>query len=310
MSARLLQISGAVVDLLYEVEAVPRPGEEAIVTGFSIAPGGGFNAMAAAKRSGMDVAYGGGLGTGPFASILRDGLTREGIPSLRRQDQERDQGCCTVMIDQTGERTFVAREGADGHVTAGAIAELAAHQFDWTILSGYMLHYAGARPAIQSWLQSAAEIKNLVFDPTPIVAALPQEALQAACDRATWISANRSEATVLTGLSDPHAAARALASRMPDDGGVVLRLGQDGCLVATSEICETLPPFEVASIDTTGAGDTHLGSFIARLARGDDPIEAARYANVAAALSTTKPGPATAPDESQVTAARTQKEAV
>ena len=56
MSPRLLQISGVVVDLLYQVEAVPAPGEEAIVTGFSIEPSGGFNAMVAAKRTGMDAA--------------------------------------------------------------------------------------------------------------------------------------------------------------------------------------------------------------------------------------------------------------
>ncbi|MEM6823567.1 MAG: ribokinase, partial [Pseudomonadota bacterium] len=73
MTGGLLQMSGVVVDLLYQVEAVPSAGEEAIVNGFDLAPGGGFNAMVAARRAGMIVAYGGSLGTGPFASMVIDG---------------------------------------------------------------------------------------------------------------------------------------------------------------------------------------------------------------------------------------------
>ena len=80
MAHRLLQLSGVVVDLIYEVAAVPRSGEEALVTGFSMLPGGGFNAMVAARRSGMVVSYGGSLGTGPFAEIAMKGLQGRGNP--------------------------------------------------------------------------------------------------------------------------------------------------------------------------------------------------------------------------------------
>ena len=162
MSPRLLQISGVVVDLLYQVEAVPAPGEEAIVTGFSIEPGGGFNAMVAAKRAGMDVSYGGALGNGPFARTVRDGLNAETIPFLRPQDVERDQGCCTVLIDRSGERTFVASDGAEGHVTLDALISLSASNFEWTLLSGYALHYKGSCPAIQDWLEGDAAIAERV----------------------------------------------------------------------------------------------------------------------------------------------------
>jgi 2-dehydro-3-deoxygluconokinase len=48
-----------------------------------------------------------------------------------------------------------------------------------------------------------------------------------------------------------------------------------------------VPPYPVRPLDATGAGDCFGGSFIARLAAGADPFDAARYANVAAALSTT-----------------------
>ena len=83
--SNLLQISGVVVDLIYSVDAVPLAGEEAVVSGFEIAPGGGFNAMIACKRAGLDVIYGGPVGTGPFADITSAGLKAANIPVLRSQ---------------------------------------------------------------------------------------------------------------------------------------------------------------------------------------------------------------------------------
>jgi len=47
-----------------------------------------------------------------------------------------------------------------------------------------------------------------------------------------------------------------------------------------------VPAHPVSAVDATGAGDCFGGAFVARLCAGDDPFSAARYANVAAALST------------------------
>ncbi|MEP6759821.1 MAG: PfkB family carbohydrate kinase, partial [Sporichthyaceae bacterium] len=51
----------------------------------------------------------------------------------------------------------------------------------------------------------------------------------------------------------------------------------------------------VVAVDTNGAGDVHVGAFLAALARGEDPVRAARSANEAAADAVTRLGPATAP---------------
>ncbi len=309
MTNRLLQMSGVVADLLYQVEAVPAAGEEAIVNGFSITPGGGFNAMVAAKRAGMMVFYGGSIGSGPFANIIREGLNTEGIPFLRAQDLMRDQGCCTVMIDPQGERTFVASDGAEGHVTAEDLEQISFTEFNWTLLSGYTLHYPGSRQALYQWLSAEGHIKNLVFDPSPVIASLPSEVLRAAISRASWISANAREAAVLTGHTDPAVAAGALADTRPSDGGAIVRMGEEGCILALPDALHHVPPYRVQAVDTNGAGDTHVGSFIARLAHGETPKQAAAYANIAAALSTTQQGPATAPTQAVVVDALNKKEA-
>ncbi|MDJ0391566.1 sugar kinase [Roseomonas sp. E05] len=92
------------------------------------------------------------------------------------------------------------------------------------------------------------------------------------------------DATALTGLEQPDAIADFYLELAPL---VVLKLGRQGVMVATREGRTILPGCTVQAVDATGAGDTFAGNFLARTVLGDAPVEAARYANAAAALSTT-----------------------
>lgn len=74
---------------------------------------------------------------------------------------------------------------------------------------------------------------------------------------------------------------------------VALKMGDEGSLIATAAGKTRIPPFKVEAVDATGAGDTFDGAFLARLLAGDTPDAAVRYANVAAALSTTGYGAVT-----------------
>lgn len=75
---------------------------------------------------------------------------------------------------------------------------------------------------------------------------------------------------------------------------VALKMGAEGSLIATKDRRTRVPSFKVEAVDATGAGDTFDGALLARLLAGDAPDVAARYANVAAALSTTGYGAVTA----------------
>lgn len=299
---RLVQISGVCADLVYRVEAVPAPGSDAVVRGAAVmTPGGGFNAMVAARRAGLPVAFAGTLGTGPLADTCAAGLAAEGISVLRPRLSGMDQGCCTVLVDATGERTFIASDGADGQVSDADLAGLQLRVDDWLLISGYCLTYPGSRAALTRWLQAHPHGLNLLFDPCPQVALIPPETLGAVMRAAAWISANETEAAFLTGLADPAAAAEALVQGR---AGALVRSGERGChLAQPGQPVRHVPPHKVQAIDTNGAGDCHTGYFLALMAGGTDPARAARLANIAAAISTTEEGPATAPDLATVLAA-------
>jgi len=109
--------------------------------------------------------------------------------------------------------------------------------------------------------------------------------MHGAIERCTVALPSVDDSRILTCLDDPDAIADFYLRRGPRV--VALKMGADGALVATADRRERIAPMRVEAIDATGAGDTFDGAFLARLAAGDDPFEAARYANAAAALTTT-----------------------
>ena len=296
MRGGLLQLSGMVVDLVQRVDHLPAPGEEVETSEFAMTAGGGFNAMAAARRMGVPVTYGGMLGQGPLAQIVADALHAEGIalPGARRAAM--DQGSCVVIVDRMGERSFITYHGAEREVDVPHLASLAAPSYDYALLTGYSLYKPRSAAAFLSWFKTLARPPLMVFDPGPVAGDIPRATLDEAMRRADWVSANAAEAHVLTGET---AAAKAAAQLSLGREGALVRVGRQGCWLAHGGSVRHVPGFEVEAIDTNGAGDTHDGCFIAALILGYGAGDAAMIANAAATISTTRFGPATAPDFSE-----------
>ena len=293
MSGRFLQLSGIVVDLVHHVDHMPQPGEEVETRGILITAGGGFNAMQAALRFGVEVLYGGTLGTGMFAEIASRALAATSIHIIPMQRPSIDQGTCVVLVDKSGERSFISHHGAERKIDAGGLDGIESRADDWILLTGYSLMKPDSAAAILPWLLRLPSGSMFVFDPGPVVEEIPATALKSVLLRADWISANYDEAKFLTGIDDPAAMARSLSL---DRQGAIVRTGADGCWLALEgKPSRHIPGFKVDAVDTNGAGDTHDGVFIAARCLGYGPAVAAGLANAAAALSTTHHGPATSP---------------
>jgi len=93
------------------------------------------------------------------------------------------------------------------------------------------------------------------------------------------------DAQALTGLNDPDALIDHFLAA--GAGHVLLKLGPQGVVVADAGQRVRLPGHRVDAVDATGAGDCFAGALLARLVAGETLVDAARYANAAAALSTT-----------------------
>jgi sugar/nucleoside kinase (ribokinase family) len=292
---RLLHLGNVVVDVVLDVPALPEPGGDVLATGSQTAAGGGFNVMAAAARLGLAVAYGGVIGSGPFAALARAGCAAEGIEMLQPAKPGVDTGFVVSIVDGTGERTFLTSRGAEATLTVADLDPVRAAPGDAVYLSGYSLAHPSNAAALLDWLGRLGEQHLVVFDPGPLAGSLPRGVLDPVLARAGWVTCNARESALLTGTADPEDALRVLTGKLPR-AGVLVRVGPDGCLLGGRGFAaEHVPGFRVETVDTNGAGDTHTGAFLASLASGAPVVEAVRRANGAAALSVTRRGPATGP---------------
>jgi sugar/nucleoside kinase (ribokinase family) len=300
---RLIHIGSSVVDFIYRIDRLPAPGDDLTASSFAALPGGGFNMMVAARRSGMPTAYAGKIGDGPFGTMIANALAAEGIEMLQPVSRGIDSGTCVVLVTEgDGERTFVSRPGAEGVITPEDFRFMMPAPGDWVFTTGYTLAYAGSRKSQTRFIETLSDHATFAFDPTGIVGEIPVDLLHRVLGRTDWLSLNHSEAAAIIGHADDGEMAERLFKRhCPRAQGIVLRSGAAGALLALAgQQPVFVPAFRVEAIDTNGAGDAHDGAFIAALSRGLRPLEALRYANAAAAISTTRHGGPTAPDADEI----------
>jgi ribokinase len=299
----LISFGGLLADLVVTVEAVPARGEDVLARDFTQTVGGGFAVLAAAARLGMPTALAGVLGDDAIADAARRALAAEGVELLLPEPRAGASGVCLVLVDAAGERTMVTVQGVESRVQSEDFDAIAPAPGDVVYINGYELLYDHGA-ALVNWVHGVRP-EHLVFDPGPLIATIDPSTLVEILAATRWLSLNSAEATSLTGEPDPVAAATAALPRIrasPDvdgpktrhidkfsahqhGGGVVVRTGAEGCVVlARGGEPVTVPAFAAEVLDTTGAGDTHVGAFIAALAHGRDPVGACRWGNAAASV--------------------------
>ena len=251
------------------------------------------NFCIAAARQGASAGYIGAVGADRFGRGLRELWQAEGVDHTHvRTDERAPTGLYFVSHDASGHHFDYLRAGS-------AASRYQADQLPLeAIAAARALHLSGislaiSQDACDAGLAAMAHARAagvmVSFDtnlrlrlwPLARARAVMREALRL-CDVClpSWdditavLDCDERDAIVDTLL--------AWGSRL-----VALKMGSLGCYVATNAQRTLVPPHAVDAVDATGAGDCFGGAFVARVVAGDDVVAAARYANVAAALSTT-----------------------
>ncbi|MEV6166655.1 PfkB family carbohydrate kinase [Streptomyces sp. NPDC051954] len=306
MSGRVILAGNVIADLVIEVPALPERGGDVIGTRTDLTAGGGFNTLVAAGRLGARTVFAGLHGTGPYGDLVRAALASEGVRLLLPARTDGDTGFTVALVDAGGERTFVTSFGIEAEMTAAdvdaVVAEVRAP--DLVQLSGYGLVLPVNGPLLSSFATRLPPGVTLCLDPAPLVADIPAAVLNPVLARTDWLSANAREARLMSGNDDPMTAASALREQLAPGAGVLVRADKDGCWLAPPDGSAPVhvPGFPVDAVDSNGAGDAHVGAFLALLSEGATPAAAAQTANAAAAYAVTRRGPATAPTRSELTA--------
>lgn len=298
---KIVVVGSLNADLTIYCERLPQPGETIHGSDFAVLPGGkSANQAVAAGWLGAKVSLIGAVGADPNGKMLRESAAAAGVDVGGLRTVPEPTGVAVISVDERGENSIIISAGANGVLRP---EDLPANAFDGAGVLCLCLEVpldtvlAAARAG-----QRAGVTVLLNLSPYGPV---PEELLQAT----DVLLVNAHEAADLLGI-DPSDDWEAARSGFQSRGisRVLVTLGGDGSMVLDSDAAEgsrvtPVPPLRVTPLDTTGAGDAFTGAAAFRLADSASLVDAARFASVAAALSTTRKGAqASYPDFAEVAA--------
>ena len=282
------------MDLVLRVPRMPLPGETLTGGAFRTIPGGkGANqAVACARMSGKAEAGGqrvamvACVGDDAFGATLRSALVGDGIidshittlPGVAS-------GIASILVDDNGQNSIVIAGGANDLLSPAHIdaAQGLIEQADIVVLQ-----LETPMDTVVHAIRLARSLgKTVVLNPAP-AASLPDGVLELV----DYLIPNEIEAAMLAGVAPDSTDIAALAAALQKQGSdnVIITLGSKGVHAALYGGDTTFPADAVKAVDTTAAGDTFIGGFVAGLASGMDEAEAIGQGQRAAAWSVTKPG--------------------
>lgn len=300
MSSRIIHTGSVIVDVVLYLDSMPEPGGDVLSKAAAFEAGGALNSIVASTRDGGQVLFCGLAGTGPLGSIVTSALADSGAQVQFDPVPDVDSGFCVALVEASAERTFITQLGAEDLWDVEHARAIPVSSGDLVYVSGYSLASPRGVAAVNTLVEGLPEDALLVVDPSPLVTELDREVFEPVFRRADIISLNGRETRFLGCAESLEKAGRNIQAAYAQ-ARIVARDGAFGSLVIdeASEVTHVPAP-SVTPVDTSGAGDTHVGVMMAALSRGDDLVEAVRRASVAAAIQVTRTGPATAPTAAEI----------
>ncbi|HLG51340.1 MAG TPA: ribokinase [Chloroflexota bacterium] len=276
------------VDMIVRSETLPRPGET-VVGGELLTAGGGkgANQAVAARRLGADVRFIACVGQDPAGSAELARLQEDGLAtSWVRIDAAAPTGTALILVDRHGQNMISVAPGANARLSP---ADVQAARMAFASAQVLLVQLEVPLDTVRAALElGRAHGLITILNPAP-AGSLPDDLLRLV----DWLTPNEVEAAALLGtrvegLEAALAAARALRMRGPRH--VVITLGAQGAVYAGDGDGWWVPPFPVAAVDSTAAGDAFNAALAVALAEGRPIPEVLRYAGAAGACAVTHAG--------------------
>ncbi len=229
--------------------------------------GKGANQVVAAARLGAETSMVGCVGIDGRGDFLLSGLALDGVEHGHVRRVDAPTGVALITVDPENV-SIVVVSGANGALDPSMVVEArdVIEGADALLLQGEV----PAAAAFQAAQIAAATGTLVVFNPAPF-----NDVADAVIPLTDVLIVNRQEATELGSVDCPI---------------MVTTLGQFGCDVTVDGATEHVPPFDVATVDPTGAGDCFVAAMAVGLAEGMSPIDAASFANAAGSIAVEKSG--------------------
>ena len=291
MKSKIINFGSINIDHVYRVPHLVKPGETLssldLVTGLG---GKGANQSVAIARAGVSVAHVGRVFKGDRWAV--ELLASTGVDTDNIALIEGASGHAIIQVDDQGENAIVLHGGANQSFSIADIESALNHNQQ----ARYLLMQNETNLLAEAFELAQAKGIKIVLNPAPMTDNIKDLPLA----KLDTLIVNQGEAEALCGAADIDQMTQQMAALAPQTR-VVVTLGGDGAmLLANGEVTHMNSP-SVDVVDTTGAGDTFVGYFLAGVAEGMNDHDALQRACLAGSIAVTRQGAITAiPDGSEV----------
>ena len=277
---KLYNLGSVNVDCVYAVEHIVTAGETLSSADKQIFPGGkGLNQSVALARAGAKILHGTLIGND--GAFLMERMAASGVEVSRIKRVDGSCGQAIIQVDRHGQNSILLYPG-----TNHRIDRQYAEEFLVDAEAGDLLLLQNEISALGDIFAVAAEKRlPIAFNPSPFAESLRRLPLQLV----QWWFCNELEGAALFGSADPKQMGEAFL-RMYPDSHLILTLGADGSLFVSREQTFFQPAYPTQAVDTTAAGDTFTGYFLAAILQGKSCAYAMERAAKAASVTVSRKG--------------------
>jgi ribokinase len=279
---KILNFGSLNIDHVYHIDHFVKPGETIACSSYTRFSGGkGLNQSIALARAGADVYHGGKIGTDGL--FLKEQLEKCGVDTRFVHHGSTPTGHAVIQVSNDGENSIIIAGGANRCITTREIEDTVC-----TFAKGDYLLVQNEISGVDNIISKSSEMGlKIVFNPAPFTPAISNYPL----DLVDIFILNETEAAAITGQTNQHDNIRQMKKQFPN-AEVIFTMGAKGALFVKGNIEHVVAAKQVTAVDTTGAGDTFIGFFLASHMRSSDISEALAIATAAAAISVTRNGAA------------------
>ena len=277
---KVLCIGSMNLDFVYSVDHIVAPGETEASTSLDVFLGGkGMNQSVALAKAGADVYHAGLIGED--GKVFLDACTEHNVNGKHIRIVEGKTGHAIIQRDKNAQNCILLFGGAN---------QLLTEEYVDSVLKDFE---AGDILLLQNEVNMLPYIVDKAYEKGMQIALNPSpfdDKLKAVdMGKIGIFLLNEVEGEQVTGLKDPEEIIAKLLAMYPE-ARIVLTLGKDGAVYADKGQKHFQPIFKVKAVDTTAAGDTFSGYFLAATADGLDVPSALKMAAKASSIAVTRPG--------------------
>ena len=277
---KIINFGSLNIDIFFRVNHIVRPGETISAQSIEKRAGGkGLNQSVALAKVFDKVYHAGSIGMD--GAFLKDYLTGEGIDTRFIRESDIPTGNAIIQVDDKGENSIVLYKGANFDNDKEYIDEVLSN-FDKNDILILQNEINNMDYIIEKGFEK--EMK-LVLNPSPIT----EEIKNFDFNKIDLLLVNETEAKEISNCDDIEKCIDYFRENYPNLK-IVITLGERGSIFVSkdSKVCQKA--CKVEAVDSTGAGDTFTGFFVAEFYQNNDIKKCLEFATKASALSVTKQG--------------------